>query len=131
MTDTIVNISPKEKGMLRIKGSTVVQNLALVAKPICFPDFSGDGYLDLVVWSDEGILTEVVVYIDRDTEFGSLSVSDMHLYRSCDLLGREVEGSIEDLKVKVLDLMDKHEVYSVYLEEISNKMGTYEPTGYT
>ena len=116
--------------MFRIKGSAVVQTLALVAKPVCFPDFSGEGYLDLVVWGEDDVLTEVVVYIDKDLEFGTLSISDMHLYGSCNLDGEEVEDNVLDLKDKVLDLFDKHDVYSVYLEEISDKMGQYEQTDY-
>lgn len=115
-----------------IEGSSVVQTLVMVSNPVCFPDFSGDGYLDLVVWSDDDILTEVVVYISRDWELSSLSVSDMHTYGSCNLSGEEVEETsdnfISDLKTKILDLLDKHDVYSSYTNKLNDVIGTYEPT---
>ena len=117
--------------MFRDKRGSVEQTLTLVAKPMCFPDFSGggcEGYLDLVVWGEDDILTEVVVYIDEDIEFRSLSVGDIILHSSCNLDGGAVEIGICNFKEKVLDLMDVHDIYSAYVEELNDKLGLYEPT---
>ena len=118
----------KEWNMFRDKRGSVEQTLTLVAKPMCFPDFSGGGYLDLVVWGEGDILTEVVVYIDEDIEFRSLSVGGIILHSSCNLDGGVVEIGICNFKEKVLDLMDVHDIYSAYVEELNDKLGLYEPT---
>ena len=118
----------KEWNMFRDKRGSVDHALTLVAKPMCFPDFSGGGYLDLVVWGEDDILTEVVVYIDEDIEFRSLSVGDIILHSSCNLDGDAVEIGICNFKDKVLDLMDVHDIYSAYVEELNDKLGLYEPT---
>ena len=50
------------------------------------------------------------------------------LHSSCNLDGGVVEIGICNFKEKVLDLMDVHDIYSAYVEELNDKLGLYEPT---
>ena len=69
-----------------------------------------------------------LLYIDEDIEFRSLSVGGIILHSSCNLDGGVVEIGICNFKDKVLDLMDVHDIYSAYVEELNDKLGLYEPT---
>lgn len=107
------------------------QTLSMLAKPMLFPDLGGEGYLDLVVMDDEdNTISEVTVYIDRDIEFNTLSIGNIVQQCCLNVEGIEVEKEIVKLKEKVLDLMDLNDVYSSYVDELSNVLGQYEPTDY-
>lgn len=106
------------------------QTLSILAKPMSFPDLGGDGYLDLVVMDDDNTISEVTVYIDRDIEFNTLSIGNIVQQCCFSVEGLELEKEIVKLKEKILDLMDLNDVYSSYVEELSNVLGQYEPTDY-
>lgn len=106
------------------------QTLSILAKPMSFPDLGGEGYLDLVVMDDDNTISEVTVYIDRDIEFNTLSIGNIVQQCCLSVEGLELEKEIVKLKEKVLDLMDLNDVYSSYVDELSNVLGQYEPTDY-
>ena len=98
----------------------------IMASPVYNVDFSGDGDIELVLMEGK-LLLEVTVYISRTLEFGSLQVSDIVHQSTTDLDGNDHNIGFLNLKEKVLDIIDRQGIYSAYLEELNNVMGTYEP----
>lgn len=109
----------------------IKQTLVMAAKPQYCATVSGEGYVDLLVWDEDDIITEAVVYISLINEFGDLHISDIQQFASLNLQGEEVQKEISELKTKVLDLVDNNGIYSTYLEEVQNELGRYEPTDWT
>ena len=50
----------------------IKQTLVMAAKPQYCATVSGEGYVDLLVWDEDDIITEAVVYISLINEFGDL-----------------------------------------------------------
>ena len=109
-----------------LKKQETVLAPVVMASPVYNVDFSGDGDIELVLMEGK-LLLEVTVYISRTLEFGSLHVSDIIHQSTTDLDGTDLKIGLLNLKEKVLDIIDRQGIYSAYLEELNNVMGTYEP----